>query len=172
MDEIGNWVIPLLVFVAVFAAVVHKVPVFDTFVSGAKDGAQSTLQLLPTLVGLIMAVYMLRASGAFDILAYLIRPVTDLLQIPPDLVPLIFLRPVSGSGASAYVAVLLEQHGPDSLVGRMASVLASSTETTFYAAAVYLGSAGYKKSGWVLPAALLGDLAAAAATIVVVNWLF
>lgn len=119
-----------------------------------------------------MAVYMLRASGAFDILAYLIRPVTDLLQIPPDLVPLIFLRPVSGSGASAYVAVLLEQHGPDSLVGRMASVLASSTETTFYAAAVYLGSVDYKKSGWVLPAALLGDLAAAAATIVVVNWLF
>lgn len=172
MAEIGNWVIPLVLFAAVFTALVHKIPAFETFISGAKEGALSTFQLLPTLVGLIMAVYMLRASGAFDILARLIRPATDLLQIPADLVPLVLLRPVSGSGASAYVAMLLEQFGPDSPIGRMASVLASSTETTFYAAAVYLGSAGYQKSGWILPAALLGDLAAAAATVLVVNWLF
>lgn len=172
MADIGNWVIPALVFVAAFAAAIHKVPAFDAFVCGAKEGAQSVWQLLPTLVGLIMAVYMLRASGAFDMLAYLLRPVTDFLHVPADLVPLMLLRPVSGSGASAYVAVLLEQYGPDSMIGRMASVLASSTETTFYAATVYLGSAGYKKSGWVLPAALLGDVTAAVATVLVVEWLF
>lgn len=117
MADIGNWVIPALVFVAAFAAAVHKVPAFDAFVCGRQGRRTIRVQLLPTLVGLIMAVYMLRASGAFDMLAYLLRPVTDFLHVPADLVSLMLLRPVSGSGASAYVAVLLEQYGPDSRSG-------------------------------------------------------
>ena len=172
MDNIGSYAIPVIVFVLLFAALVKKAPAFDSFTSGAAEGLRITIQLLPTLVGLITAVYMLRASGTFDILSHFLRPVTDALHIPADIVPLILLRPVSGSGASAYVSVLLQQFGPDSEIGRMASVLAASTDTTFYASTVYLGSIGIKKSGWILPAALLGDLAAAVTTVIVVRILF
>ena len=172
MAELGSYAVPAAVFLFLFSALCTRAPAFETFTTGAAEGLRSTIELLPTLVGLIMAVYMLRASGAFDILAWMLRPVTEALSIPADLVPLMLLRPVSGSGASAYVAMLLQQYGPDSELGRMASVLASSTDTTFYAASIYLGSVGMKKSGWILPAALLGDLTAAVVTVAAVRWFF
>lgn len=172
MGDFGSFVVPVIVFLILFSAVCRNIPAFDSFTSGAAEGIRTTLKVMPTLIGLITAVYMLRASGAFDILFHFLRPITDALAVPADLVPLMLLRPVSGSGASAYVTMLLQQFGPDSDIGRMASVLAASTDTTFYAASVYLGSVGIKKSGWILPAALLGDLAAAVTTVIAVNILF
>ena len=172
MLEIGNFAVPLLIFLIVAVAIVRRLPAFDLFTQGAAEGIRTTLHILPTLIGLVMAVQMLRASGALDNLAFLLRPVTDLFAIPAELVPLILLRPVSGSGSSAYVAALLQQFGADSEIGRMASVLSASTDTTFYAVSVYLGSVGIKKSGWIIPAALLGDLAAAVLTITAVRLFF
>ena len=172
MEPFSAWILPLLLSGASLWGARRHVDVYDALVTGGKSGLQVAVSILPALAALLTAVYMLRASGAFDILAWMLRPVTEALSIPADLVPLMLLRPVSGSGASAYVAMLLQQYGPDSELGRMASVLASSTDTTFYAASIYLGSVGMKKSGWILPAALLGDLTAAVVTVAAVRWFF
>jgi len=168
MNSIGSIVILFVIFVILFQAMVSGISALEAFKEGAAEGLKTTIQLLPTLIGLITAIHMLRASGFFMILASILQPITDFLHVPTDIVPLMLLRPVSGSGASAYVADLLQQYGPDSIIGCMASVLSASTDTTFYAATVYLGSVGIKKSGWIFPAALLGDLAAAISTIIFV----
>ena len=168
MSSIGSALILFIVFTVLFISVFSGISALEAFKEGAAEGLKTTIQLLPTLIGLITAIHMLRASGFFMILASILQPITDFLHVPAEIVPLMLLRPVSGSGASAYVADLLQQYGPDSILGCMASVLSASTDTTFYAATVYLGSVGIKKSGWIFPAALLGDLAAAISTIIFV----
>ena len=130
----------MIVGLILLAGYVKGLPLFDLFLSGAKEGLQTSLKLLPTLIGLIVAVTMLRASGLLELLCGLLGPAAEAMGVSPQLLPLALLRPVSGSGASAYTLDLLKQFGPDSETGRIASVLTSSTETTFYAVAVYFGS--------------------------------
>ena len=160
MDRLGIYAIPAVVLCIVLFGFLRKVPVFDAFVTGAKEGLRSTVSILPTLIGLIMAVSMLSASGALDLLSSFLSPLADLMGLPTQVMPLALIRPVSGSGATAVLTQILKDCGPDSFPGRVASVLCSSTETTFYAVAVYFGSIGVKKTRHAVPAALLGDLTA------------
>ena len=136
----------------------QKVDLFSAMTEGAKNGLKTAAGILPSLVVLLTAVYMLRASGALEALAKLCAPLFSLLGIPAETAPLVFLRPFSGSGALAVGGELMAEYGPDSYIGRCAAVMLGSTETTFYVAAVYFGAAGVKRTRYAIPAALCADL--------------
>ncbi len=171
MEQLGAAALPVLVGVILLFGFVRDVPVFDVFLQGAREGIRTSLKLLPTLIGLVAAVSMVRASGLLELLCGLLAPLAEAAGVSPEILPLALLRPISGSGASAYTLDLFRQYGPDSETGKIASVLSSSTETTFYAVAVYFGALGYKKLYHTLPAALAGDLTALAASILSVRLL-
>ncbi len=159
MDRLSAWAVPCVILAIVLFGFLRKVPVFDAFVSGAKEGLRSSAAILPSLVGLILAVSMLSASGALDLLSAFLAPAAKALGLPPEVMPLVLIRPVSGSGSTAVLAQIFRDCGPDSFAGRVASVLSGSTETLFYAVAVYYGAVGIKKTRHTVPAALVGDLA-------------
>jgi spore maturation protein B len=149
---------PAVVLSIILFGFIRKVPVFDTFVAGAKEGLRSTIAILPTLIGLILAVSMFSASGALDLLSSFLAPVASLIGLPKQVMPLTLIRPISGSGSTAVLTQIFKDYGPDSLIGRIASVMSASTETTFYAIAVYFGAVNIKKTRHTIPAALTADL--------------
>ncbi len=157
MDKFGAYVVPVTVCIIIIFGLIRKVPVFDSFVAGAKEGISSTVSILPSLVGLIMAVTMLKASGALDMFSAFIAPLAECIGLPPQTMPLALLRPISGSGSTAILTQIFADYGPDSFIGRVASVMMGSTETTFYAIAVYFGAVGIKKTRHAIPAALAAD---------------
>ncbi len=159
MTVVFSLVVPLILAVTAVFALHRRVDVYAALTKGALDGLHIILKILPALVALLTAIYMLRASGALDALAGVIAPVFTFLGIPPETASLVFIRPVSGSGALAVGSELIGQYGPDSLIGRTAAVMLGSTETTFYTIAVYFGAAGIKKTRHAIPAALCADFA-------------
>jgi spore maturation protein B len=157
MNLLFSMLIPLiLAFVALFGFC-RKTDVYTALSSGAKDGLQLLMRIFPALVGLLTAVYMLRASGLLALLEQVLTPALSFLGIPPETVALMLVRPVSGSGALGVGAELISTYGPDSLIGRTAAVMLGSTETTFYTIAVYFGAAGISKTRYAIPAALCAD---------------
>ncbi len=150
--------VPLMITGILVFGLIKRVDVFTVFLEGAKEGLMICMRILPALVALMTAVGMFKASGALDILTSLAAPVTDLFSIPREVVPLALLRPVSGSGALAYVNELLQTFGPDSFIGRVGSVMLGSTETTFYTIAVYYGSVMVTKTRHTLWASLAADM--------------
>ena len=135
----------------------RRVDVYGALTKGAEEGLTVLLRVLPSLVGLLTAVYMFRASGAMDFLGRLLTPLLSALGIPPETAPLLLIRPISGSGALAVGSELMETYGVDSYVGRVAAVMLGSSETTFYTVALYYGSAGVTKTRYTIPAALCAD---------------
>ncbi len=170
--SITNFIIPLLLSGIMIYGLVKQVNVFDTFIEGAKEGFHTSVKILPALVALMIAVSMFKASGALDIVTYSISPVTNFLQIPKEVLPLALLRPVSGSGALAMLETILAQYGPDSLIGRVASVLQGSTETTFYTIAVYYGAVGIKNTRHTVFASLAADFTTLAMSCIAVRLFF
>lgn len=170
MEQVGTAALPVLLCVILLAGFFRDVDVFDTFLLGAKEGIHTTLHILPTLIGLIMAVTMVRASGLLELLCTAAQPLAQAVGLDPHVLPLALLRPVSGSGASAYTLSLLQEFGPDSPTGKIASVLSASTETTFYAISVYFGACGCKKLSCSVPAGLLGDAAALVFSVLTVRF--
>ena len=157
--DYSAWLVPLLLaFIALFA-MGKGINVYEALTKGAEEGLTILLRILPALVGLMTAVYMLRASGAMELAGDLLAPALSRLGIPPETAALLFVRPVSGSGALAIGSELMAAYGPDSYVGRVAAVMLGSTETTFYTVAVYFGAAGVHKTRYAIPAALIADLA-------------
>lgn len=172
MDKFGIYIVPVTVCLIVLFGLVKGVPVFDAFVTGAKEGASSCFAILPSLVGLIMAVSMLSASGALDLFSSFIAPAALALGLPPEVMPLALLRPVSGSGSTALLSQIFQLYGPDSFIGRVASVMMGSTETTFYAIAVYFGAVGIKKTRHTVPAALAADFTGYLASVWAIRLFF
>lgn len=166
------FIVPSIIFIIIFLGFLKKVPVFDTFIQGAKDGMKSTAMIAPSLVGLIVSVSMLKASGALDMFTSFIAPVAEILHIPPIVVPLAILRPISGSGSIAFLDTIFSSTGVDSFASRVASVMMGSTETTFYAIAVYFGVIGIKNTRHTIPSALIADLTGFILSIITVSILF
>ena len=164
-------IIPILITALCVYGLCRRVNIFDSFVEGAKEGIATVMFIAPTMIGLLAAVGTLRASGALNGIAQLIRPLAEKVGFPAQLVPMGLLRPVSGSGATALLTGILEQDGADSFVGRCASVVAGSTETTFYAVSMYFGAAGVRKIRHTLFSALLADLTAIIMSVITVGWL-
>ena len=154
----SDLLVPLILGVTALYAAAKRVDVYSGLADGARDGLQILLRIFPNLVALLTAVSMLRASGAFEMLADALGPFLGRLGIPAETLPLMLVRPFSGSGALGVGAELIETYGPDSLVGRTAAVMLGSTETTFYTVAVYFGAVGVSKSRYAIPAALIADL--------------
>ena len=158
--DVSAYLVPLLLALTALFGAGRQVDVYGQLTRGAEEGLRILLRILPALVGLMTAVYMLRASGAMDALAAALAPVLGLLGIPPETAALLLVRPVSGSGALAVGSQIMEQYGPDSAVGRTAAVMLGCSETTFYTVAVYFGAAGIRRTRYTIPAALTADLAA------------
>lgn len=161
-------IIPALLLAVGAWAACKKVDVYAALTAGAREGLKTAANILPSLVVLLTGVYMLRASGALEALSGLLAPVLSLLGVPAETAALMFLRPVSGSGALAVGGEIMARYGPDSYLGRCAAVMLGSTETTFYVIAVYFGAAKIKRTRHAVPAALAADLTGfvvAAATV-------
>ena len=172
MELFSAMLVPcLLAGVALWGAS-RRVDVYGALIQGAGDGLGVLLRIAPSLIGLLTAVYMLRASGALELLGALLRPVLELLGVPAELAGLMLVRPISGSGALGVGAELISAYGPDSLIGRTAAVMLGSTETTFYTIAVYFGGLGIVKTRYAVPAALCADLAGFAAAAWAVRVVF
>ena len=149
----------LLTFTACFA-LGKRVDVYSALTKGAEEGLTVLLHILPSLIALLSAVYMFRmsrASGAMEALGALLAPALDKIGIPAETAPLLFIRPISGSGALAVGSEIMDSYGVDSYVGRVAAVMLGSSETTFYTVAVYYGAAGITKTRYTIPAALCAD---------------
>jgi len=172
VTSLAAWVIPVFLLAGLVSAYIRKVAVFDTFVDGAKEGFPMFVRLLPFLVAMLVAVGVLRASGALELLLGLLKPVLTLFNIPPEVVPLALMRPLSGSGALVVTAEILQTSGPDSMIGRIASTMQGSTDTTLFVLTLYFGSVGIRQTRHVLPVGLLADLAGFIAAVVVCQLVF
>ena len=172
LSKFRRYLIPLLAGGAARFALCRRVDVFSALTTGAGEGLSVVLRILPPLVALLTAVYMLRASGALELLTELLTPVLTFLGIPPETVGLLLIRPVSGSGALAVGSDIMQTYGPDSTIGRTAAVMLGSTETTFYTVAVYYGAAGIRRTRHTIPAALAADIAGFLAAAWTVRWMF
>lgn len=158
MQIISIFAIPVFIFVFLMSGFVSRIDVYDSFVCGAKAGLNSTFNIIPALIGLMVAIAMFRESGCLELISKALNPVTNLIHMPSEIVPLALLRPVSGSASLAIVTDIFKNFGPDSLQGRIASIMMGSTETTIYTIAVYFGSVGIKNIRYTLFAALTADL--------------
>ena len=152
-----DYIVPLLLFVSCILALRKKENAYELMLGGAKEGLWLLLSIVPTLILLLTAVTMLRASGAMEIISSFLSPAMRLFGIPPETAMLVLIRPISGSAALAVGAELMATHGVDSLIGRTAAVMLGSTETTFYTISVYFGAAGIKKTRYTILAALFAD---------------
>jgi spore maturation protein B len=172
LDAISLWAIPVLLVVIPLVGLLRKVKVYDVFIEGAKEGFDVAVKIIPFLVGILVAIGMFRASGAMDLLMAAIRPLATSTGFPAELVPLAILRSLTGSGSLAFTTDLIKTYGPDSVIGRMAATLYGSSETTFYVLAVYFGAIGVRRTRHAVPAALVGDIVAAIAAVVICAWMF
>lgn len=172
LESISRWAVPFLLLSIPTVGILRKVPVYESFVEGAKEGFNTAVRIIPYLVAMFVAIQVLRQSGAMDLLISLIAPVTSRLSIPDEVLPLAFIRPLSGSGALAMLSNILETYGPDSFIGRLASTMQGSTETTFYVITVYFGSVGIRKTRHSLLAGLTADVAGFLVAVYIVYRVF
>lgn len=155
LDLISKAAIPVVVVVILAYGIAKKIPVFDTFLEGAKEGLETTVRILPVLIGIMLGIEILSKSGALDMIVLLLRPVAKLLKIPEEILPMAIIRPISGSASLGLLNRQLKEYGPDSVIGRTLSVIMGSTETIFYTITVYYGAIGVKKTRYTLWVALI-----------------
>jgi spore maturation protein SpmA len=172
VDAVSYLAIPFLIAFFPLYAALCRVSVYEEFVEGAKEGFQVSIRIIPYLVAIISAVAMFRAAGGIDILTRAIGPFLSAIHFPTELLPLVLIRPMSGSGANGIFAELVQSQGPDSLLARMGASIMGSTETTFYVIAVYFGSVAVRRSRHAVPAGLVADLAGVTASIIICRLVF
>ncbi|MBC2855017.1 spore maturation protein [Cetobacterium sp. 2A] len=173
MDKISLFAIPVIIlFITSYAFFVKKVKVYEVFCEGAKEGFTTAIKIIPFLVAMLVAIGIFRSSGSIDIITGFLNPVLSFIGMPGELFPMAIMRPLSGGGATGILNDLLTTYGPDSMIGRMASTMMGSTETTFYVLAVYFGAINIRKTRHALLAGLLADLAGILTTIWICNLIF
>ena len=153
-----DYIVPLILLVVCCIGLRKRADPYELLLMGAKDGLQLLTTLVPTLILLLTAVSMLRASGAMELISHYAAPFFTMLGIPAETCLLVLIRPISGSAALAVGTDLMMTYGPDSLIGRTVAVMLGSTETTFYTISVYFGAVGIKRTRYTIPAALIADL--------------
>jgi len=172
VEAVSLLAIPFIVVMFPLYAAARRVPVYEEFVEGAREGFQVAARIIPYLVAILAAISMFRAAGGIDLLARALTPVLAPLHCPPELLPLMFMRPLSGGGATGLFAELVSTHGPDSLIAKMGASIMGSTETTFYVIAVYFGSVAVRRTRHAVPAGLIADATGMIAAIAVCNVVF
>lgn len=156
---VSAWAVPAMIGTILVAALVRRLPVYEEFVEGAKEGFQVGLRIIPFLVAMLVAMGMFRASGAIDVLKAIAAPLLGAVGFPPDLLPMAIMRPLSGSGAQGLLAEIVKTFGPDSLLGRQAATMVGCSETTFYVLAVYFGSVAITRTRHAVVVGLTAELA-------------
>lgn len=172
MVQISNYIIPLIILTILLYATYKKIPTYEKFVEGGKEGVSLAISLLPFLLGMIVSISIFRASGALDAFVSFIEPVLNFLHIPSEIVPLAITRPISGTASLGVVTDIIKNEGPDSFIGRLVSTMQGSTDTTLYILTVYFGAVGIKRMGDALKIGLIADLIGIIASIIIVYLLF
>ena len=171
-NQISNWLFLAFVVGIPLYGSIKKLNVFDAFITGAKQGFETSVSIIPYLVAMIVAIGMLRASGFFELLYALLAPLLSAIGMPSELLPLALIRPFSGSAATGVMAELIHQHGGNSFIAKTAATMMGSTETTFYVIAVYFGAVSIQRTRHAIPAGLLADLAGIIASVLICRYLF
>ncbi|UKS63894.1 spore maturation protein [Rossellomorea marisflavi] len=169
---VSLWMIPLLIGFILLYGTWKKVPTYESFVEGGKEGIKIAMSIIPFLIGMLVAITIFRESGALEFFVDLIRPGLLAIGIPPEIVPLAIIRPISGTAALGMMSDMVAAYGPDSFIGRLASVLQGSTDTTLYVLTVYFGAVGIRRMGDAMKVGLLADVVGIAAAIFVVTLMF
>lgn len=156
---VSAWAVPVMIGAILVAALFKRLPVYEEFVEGAKEGFQVGLRIIPFLVAMLVAMGMFRASGAIDVLKAAAAPLLGAIGFPPDLLPMAIMRPLSGSGAQGLLAEIAKTFGPDSLLGRQAATMVGCSETTFYVLAVYFGSVAITRTRHAVVVGLTAEAA-------------
>ena len=172
VEKVTDYLVPLLLLTVSAIAMGKKENTYDLLLHGGMEGLKLVVQLVPTLILLLTAVSMLRASGAVELLSRQLSPVFRFFGIPPETALLVLIRPISGSAALAVGAELMAEYGVDSLIGRTVAVMLGSTETTFYTVSVYFGAAGVKKTRYAIPATLIADFTGFLVASLTVRWFY
>lgn len=172
LDTISRWAIPVLLLVIPILGFLRKVPVYEAFVEGAEEGFTTAVKIIPFLVGMMVAISVFRASGAMEVLSQALQPLTSRAGVPSEVLPLAIMRPLSGSGVLGMATELMKTYGPDSLIGRMASVMQGTTDTTFFVLTVYFGSVGIKKYRYSIITGLTADITGFIASVYICNLIF
>lgn len=172
IDWLSVVIIPFVVLLVLASGIFRRVKVYEAFVEGAKEGFNVAVRIIPYLVAMLVAIAMFRASGAMDILSLIVKPVTDFIGMPSEVLPMALMRPLSGSGSLGVMSELMKVHGPDSLIGIIASTMFGSTETTFYVIAVYFGAVNIRRTRYAVPAGLAADLAGLLAAVFICKMIF
>ena len=172
IETASVFVLPALIVGFPLYGLLKKVAVYEEFVEGAKGGFQVAVTIIPYLVAILFAIGMFRASGAMDFMVDGLRPLLGIFGVPPEVLPMMIMRPLTGSGSAAIVLDMINQFGEASILVKMDATMIGSTETTFYVIAVYFGAVNIKKTRHAVPAGLIADIVAMFAAIFVVKWLF
>ncbi|WP_102027156.1 spore maturation protein [Salirhabdus sp. Marseille-P4669] len=169
---VSTWIIPLIILLVLLAGTIKKIPTYETFVEGGKEGIQMAISLLPFLLGMMVSIAIFRASGAMEAFVEFLSPALHILGVPSEIVPLAVVRPISGTAALAVTTDLIKEFGPDSFIGRLASTMQGSTDTTLYILTVYFGAVGIRKMGDALKVGLIADLIGIIASIIICTYVF
>ena len=171
-NQLSNGMFLLFILGIPVYAAIKKINDFDAFIIGAKQGFETSINIIPYLVAMLVAIGMLRASGFFDLMNQFLAPLMQLIGMPPEVLPLALVRPFSGSASIGIMAELIHQNGGDSLISKIAATMMGSTETTFYVVAVYFGSIGISRTRHAIPVGLLADLSGVIASVLICRYLF
>lgn len=161
----AQYIVPIIILVVLIIAGIKRVKVFDEFVDGAKDGFKSVINIAPYLLTMLFAIDIFRQSGALDFVLSIFSPLASLIGIPDGVVPMIFIKPLSGSASLGVMTDIMNTYGVDSIEGKISAVLMGSTETIFYTLSIYFGALGIKKVRHSLPAALIAHIGGSIATV-------
>ena len=172
IEKTSLYILPLIILLILSFGVIRKVPIYEEFVNGAKDGFKVSITIIPYLVALIVAISMFRASGALDWLAYIISPLLANLNIPSDIVPIMFTRSLSGSATLGLFSELASTNGAEAYITKLAAVMVGSSETTFYVLSVYFGAIGIKKFRYAILTGIMADIIGIVLAILVSRWFF
>lgn len=167
VNYISNAAMPIIILLIVGYGLKEKIKVYDTFLDGAKEGLEMVFRLLPTLIGIFMAIGALRSSGILDLIVKIISPICIFFDLPSQIMPLALIRPISGSASMAVAVDIMQEFGVDSTIGMIASTIMGSTETTLYTIAVYTGCVGIKKLRFALATALIADFVGMLTSIII-----
>lgn len=166
------WLIPLFIMLVLIVATWKRIPSYELFVEGGKEGVKMAFTLLPFLVGMIVSISILRSSGALEAFINLLSPILTFFGVPPEIIPLALVRPISGTAALGMTSEIISNYGPDSFLGSLASTMQGSTDTTLYILTIYFGAIGIKKMRYALKVGLLADLVGIIASIIIVTLIF
>lgn len=172
MNIISVWALPAIIILILTFGLIRKVPLYEVFTTGAKEGFKVSVNIIPYLVAIMVGISMLRASGIIEGIGTLLSPILSHFNISADVIPLMIVRPLSGSAALGIFSDIAHNVGPDAFTTKLAAIMVGSSETTFYVLAVYFGAVGISKIRYALAVGLLADIIGIVSAILVCNWMF